>query len=237
MKRDPSGYWSSIGIKGEAEGHPFRGNQYREGEGSSADEVKVTNARQHVYNFAKAGHGKQELGYAILENGTPVTVKGTKDNQVEYPDEIIDKTTYLAHNHHNGSSFSDADVACFAGNPKMQRMEVICPDGTLYRMDKLKSCSGVYTEMWTDWNFIEMELRPKYKERFKAGEDQYDLWREHTDETMGKLAAKYSDYFTYTKGRVDAAKGAAAPPVYREPRRGGVYVLDDSRIATPPYND
>lgn len=28
MKRDPSGYWESIGVKGEGPGHPFRGNQY-----------------------------------------------------------------------------------------------------------------------------------------------------------------------------------------------------------------
>lgn len=41
MKRDPSGYWTQLGIKGgagsgEVEGHPFRGNQYTEGRAAAA---------------------------------------------------------------------------------------------------------------------------------------------------------------------------------------------------------
>lgn len=36
MRKDPSGYWSTIGIKvGDLPGHPFRGNQYTEGQGGS----------------------------------------------------------------------------------------------------------------------------------------------------------------------------------------------------------
>lgn len=38
MKYDPSGYWESIGVKGDSPGHPFRGNQYVDagGEGTPA---------------------------------------------------------------------------------------------------------------------------------------------------------------------------------------------------------
>jgi hypothetical protein len=45
MKKDPSGYWSSLGIKGgegsgENEGHPFRGNQWTEGQGGGSESEK-----------------------------------------------------------------------------------------------------------------------------------------------------------------------------------------------------
>lgn len=33
MKHDPSGYWGQLGLKGDVQGHPFRGNQYTEGTG------------------------------------------------------------------------------------------------------------------------------------------------------------------------------------------------------------
>lgn len=40
MKRDPSGYWNDIGVKGDAPGHPFRGNQYSSGEGGGGAEME-----------------------------------------------------------------------------------------------------------------------------------------------------------------------------------------------------
>lgn len=39
MKRDPSGYWKMLGIKGDVEGHPFRGNQYTTGAAGSSTEA------------------------------------------------------------------------------------------------------------------------------------------------------------------------------------------------------
>lgn len=48
MKRDPSGYWESIGVKGEGPGHPFRGNQYTDGtEGQDRESYSDTQDRDN----------------------------------------------------------------------------------------------------------------------------------------------------------------------------------------------
>jgi hypothetical protein len=57
MRRDPSGYWKMIGIKGEAVGHPFRGNQYTTGAGSAASEQVsgiAENAPRTLYHGSMA---------------------------------------------------------------------------------------------------------------------------------------------------------------------------------------
>lgn len=48
MKKDPSGYWDAIGVKGDQPGHPFRGNQYSEGGGGGGtDEGSRTSRDYH----------------------------------------------------------------------------------------------------------------------------------------------------------------------------------------------
>lgn len=53
MKRDPSGYWNSIGIKGDAPGHPFRGNQYTVG--ASGEEMLHGTTTPRLDSILKEG--------------------------------------------------------------------------------------------------------------------------------------------------------------------------------------
>jgi hypothetical protein len=55
MKKDPSGYWESLGVKGDQPGHPFRGNQYTDGSGGSESSTATGERNTRDYHEQVAG--------------------------------------------------------------------------------------------------------------------------------------------------------------------------------------
>lgn len=78
MKRDPSGYYHTLGIqvKGESTGHPFRGNQYTSGEAGEGDSKLDLRQPQSVYKPTRDGflnlnsHGSYPSGEKVQVGDT-----------------------------------------------------------------------------------------------------------------------------------------------------------------------
>jgi hypothetical protein len=89
MKRDPSGYWKMLGLKGgegsgENEGHPFRGNQYSEG-GASSGGVEASIRWHPSHEMADRMMEKAKLGGFTIDFRTEEPVE-TGISVGEYPE-------------------------------------------------------------------------------------------------------------------------------------------------------
>lgn len=264
MKRDPSGYWKMLGIKGESAGHPFRGNQYREGEAGGAtpqeqertllpgeqsafefaaeparmQELKA-NARNACRDFAFSGHGNAELVHVIKNDGGLEIIEGTEAYKTEVPDEVVAEATEIVHTHPNGSSFSDGDLKIFADWPNLFAIEAVGPRGEVFRLEKTPEFNTTPREMLRIYKMIERQLLPAFQDRGRALFGMWgqldELFKQHTDDIIKAVVMKVKG-LKYSYVEIPPKEGIA-PPRKTTKAKGKVTVIDDSSIRTPTQEE
>lgn len=233
-------------FKGEAEGHPFRGNQYTEGESDGVpDDAAIMAAdrflnegRRIVADFAMGPKGQsKEIAAAATPTGMH-QVEGDIDG-VTIPMALQKNIITMIHNHPSASSFSDQDVYTLMCWKNMQSMEVAAPGGFIYRLQKTnKNEYGVpiAQAMYDDWNEIRERIHDKYQRRYDNGEPAFQLNVEHTDEVMRLLAEKYADVIQYTKSQVKPSWQKTVASFIQLPKKtDDVWRIDDRKINGNPY--
>jgi len=98
------------------------------------------------------------------------------------------------HNHPGSASFSAQDVYLFCQSQGIRRMVVYGHDGTKYVMEKKVGIdyTSVAEEAFYSWGAERDTLMDKYESRWKAGEDEWAIWKDHTHEIMQKVSKRYN---------------------------------------------
>lgn len=251
MKRDPSGYWSTIGVKGEAEGHPFRGNQWTTGEAGAAEELQQTiggttyrDIREAVaatysaaLKYAKQNVGTQtECGYLI--NGGKVEVLPGKVKGVAVTEGQMQRTEHFVHTHPIEQTFSAQDIAMFILFHNLKEADVVLPNGEVHQLQRPPNYNPpasrdrrefLAAQVMQADEWLQRELHPEFHKRYKNGEDEVALSKEMGEIIAKRLCEKMGVIFT--KSKVQPAKGVRAGQG-EAPAAGDdkIFVLDDSSI-------
>jgi hypothetical protein len=181
-----------------------------------------------------------------LPDGTNILLKGNKYG-VHIPPDVMEKITYLAHNHPSNFSLSAADVTSLVANKNMLQIDAIGDKNgtTIYSLQKPDGWKNPYAPLEGDWkstyNMVglnygvkqtELDQKNGYTTRYRNGEDKKQLAREHTHEVMKIMASMYNLKYTRTiNGEEKRFKAVDGRKVIKS--EGDIF-MDDS-LSWPDY--
>ncbi|MDO5714826.1 MAG: minor capsid protein, partial [Tissierellia bacterium] len=111
---------------------------------------------------------------------------------LEYLEKSKKNTIVSLHNHPGSSSFSPEDISILSSYESIDWMLVTGHDGTKYYLKINEGERLSYGELKHEYNKIKNELQPKYQKIFDKTGDSHYAWKEHSNETISKMAEKYN---------------------------------------------
>ena len=180
-----SGHWGHAGRPGMVGGSQSGGLYLSLGKHARR------NARLGIMDCQNHGLSTGNERVICLDNAGSKfgSIDGTNDTCF-IPNDILDRTEVMIHNHPSSSSFSPEDIAIFMTEPTMKHSMVIGHDGTLYRLSKTDKTPAM-PENWAEGfppikKLYEAAVQKnfyEYQSRVLEGKIAGGvMWKQHTHE-------------------------------------------------------